>query len=630
MRKSNNRLLLVIIVLFSVLSPEVGAAPTPVMRYDRVTIVFIPGIYGSTLEDVAENSFWGENGIGPYGLSLVDHPDLIPELFENVRFSIGVFGKTVKGYSGIHHNARHLAGRALVFPYDWRKSNKTSAAELDKFLCRELPDIDPTKRIVFVAHSMGGLVLRHWIKDFIDGANGTCSGLGIEHIDRFVFAGTPHVGSMEPVITLFSGKTALETNPIYSSLFTGGMAGDAVTFESAYELMPADNIAGPQCSGTRSDRVMYLSKDIGTGSNIPIYLDSLQSWKNFNLPKELPSGTSIEQLWPLIEKRLKTASSVVCELLTYNAPPSVVAKMNFIVGELRDRRSDQGFAVSTADRIVVTALPNRDPELKLAKAKGDGTVPYWSAEPQALGMFHFSSFPQSTNQPHESILDDIEIVSHLQRVVDNAALDVAWLSEKPFEIDIEDKNAWLMAKREFVKRPLEQISPEVYAASINYLSERANAIGITGLEIYRDTKQYSGGDKVKNSAVGYALAASVGTGLNKQSLIWANQNSTIALHKIGNQSLAVASAIRTGQVNIAVENGLSSADEPGLAEALADVEAGWRSVAGSHEAQKFDPGLANVLSQSEEFDPALFDQPQFRAYNFLSAESPKGPTEIDS
>ncbi|WP_171904915.1 esterase/lipase family protein [Hoeflea olei] len=247
--------------------------------YSKVTVVFIPGIYGSILEDEDKNIFWGENGIGKEGLSLERFPKLKPYLFEDVRFSIGLFGKTIQGYSGIRQNLQMLGQKVLVFPYDWRRSNKKSAEELAKFLCEEFPQIKKDERLVFVAHSMGGLVLRHWIKDHMGRARTGCQNLGIENINSFTFAGTPHAGSLEPIRTIFNGKTSLDDNPIYSFLFTKRMASDAITFESAYELLPATSIGGAECVQDEST-ALRLSMDIGTGKSLPVFLDDIENWRS--------------------------------------------------------------------------------------------------------------------------------------------------------------------------------------------------------------------------------------------------------------------------------------------------------------------------------------------------------------
>ena len=79
----------------------------------------------------------------------------------------------------------------LLFPYDWRLSNRyngerlgaASEAMLDQWRRRGGPFADA--RAVFICHSMGGLVAR-WYVDRLGGA---------EHTKALITLGTPHRGA---------------------------------------------------------------------------------------------------------------------------------------------------------------------------------------------------------------------------------------------------------------------------------------------------------------------------------------------------------------------------------------------------------------------------------------------------
>jgi len=601
-----------LLTLFSLAG--IGSACAQSQRYGDVTLVFIPGIYGSTLSDEGGKVFWGDNGIGSNGLSLDKYPNLVPALFKNVRFSVGMLGTTVRGYAGIERNARHLAKDVLTFAYDWRKSNKSSSAQLNQFLCSHIPANGRRNRIVFVAHSMGGLVLRHWIKDFLGEELGSSSCIKRDDVETFIFAATPHIGSLEPVRTLFEGETNLDINPIVSSLFTGRMATDGITFESAYELLPAHNIAGPDCAGFDPAMAMKLSKDIGTGSDIPVYLNEIESWRLLEIPSDLPEELDRDSALSMIEQRVGNASAVVCELLSYTIPPAVARKMNFVVGELRDQRTRQNFQKTTLERVVIEAISDRDRTLRVSTGKGDGTVPYWSSEPSAFGVGETSDYPQATNQPHESVLDDVGVVAHLQRVIERAAKSVAWLNRNPLDSEIVDRASFDRAVQALADLPLGTLAPEVLTEGASLLTAKANDLGISGLDIYRQSRSYADANDPARAAVGYFIAAQIGTDLNATSALWANQNAAYFLKQVGNPELAAAAAIQAGKLNQFYFEQIGSQDRAVPIGTITKIESGWRSIITSETIETFDPGVSAVIKESPRFDPGVFNEPQVKAY----------------
>ncbi|MFD7409283.1 esterase/lipase family protein [Streptomyces sp. NPDC059866] len=91
-------------------------------------------------------------------------------------------------------------GNLLPFPYDWRLSVRLNARRL---AARVEPALaawrtrtgDPTARAVFVAHSMGGLVVRYYL-DVLGGSR---------HARSLVTIGTPYRGSVNALTSLHGG-----------------------------------------------------------------------------------------------------------------------------------------------------------------------------------------------------------------------------------------------------------------------------------------------------------------------------------------------------------------------------------------------------------------------------------------
>jgi len=581
-----------------------------VPRPDQVVIVFIPGIYGSILSNENNQPLWGEDGIGEPGLSLIEIPNAQHSLFADVKFRVGFLEKTIRGYSGFNIRSGFISEKSLTFTYDWRKSNVTSASMLDNYLCNELKDFKKPFRIVFVAHSMGGLVLRHWIKNHLGQLNLGCNTINAQDVAEFIFVGTPHLGAMETVAALLTGKSSLERNPIYAALFTGGMAAYGITFESTYELLPVVTIAGPNCSGLK-DKHSKLMLDIGTGINIPIYLNNIENWIELGIPKDKPNNISDKQLFETITTRIDAASKVVCDLNSWIVPTDLAAKMHFIVGELIDEKNPDIVQKSTWDSIEIIQYPGKEREIKDGKTNGDGTVPLSSAEPSAINTPNplTMNLPVASLQEHSTLLDDVLIVKHIQRILNRAAIHVALMTENPLGTPISSKADWEEARNVLVDFAVEDTPPEVYTVAIKNLSNKAISLNISGTEIYRDAKSHVNSDKMKEQiykAVGFEIASTYQTELNKQSIFWAHQNSSYSWLNTGNNLMAIMSALEAGKTN--AELRFAKPDGKQLAAGQIDRnEKAWRSILKSFEVVSKYPDVAKWAQNSQNLDATIFE-----------------------
>ncbi|MFE7558795.1 hypothetical protein [Kitasatospora sp. NPDC057500] len=198
---------------------------------DHDLVVFVPGILGTRLtrdgEDVWNQSKQALLGLrrpgraveglmlppgvgdeapeGPWALDadqLLKGPEALPGLvssmgYPDVRAALGWSG--AEGREQGPHPKQYL-----VFPYDWRLSNRFTARQLrervDSALAewRELaPGVHPQARddppkLILVCHSMGGLVARYYLE---------CLG-GREHTRALVTLGTPFRGAAKAVRVL--------------------------------------------------------------------------------------------------------------------------------------------------------------------------------------------------------------------------------------------------------------------------------------------------------------------------------------------------------------------------------------------------------------------------------------------
>jgi hypothetical protein len=91
------------------------------------------------------------------------------------------------------------AGNLVVFPYDWRLSNRYNARELERVVVPALKRWreagHPQARLVFICHSMGGMVVRYFLE--VLGGEALCRSL--------VTMGTPYRGSLSALRYLVDG-----------------------------------------------------------------------------------------------------------------------------------------------------------------------------------------------------------------------------------------------------------------------------------------------------------------------------------------------------------------------------------------------------------------------------------------
>ncbi|HSV66516.1 MAG TPA: hypothetical protein VLJ59_11495 [Mycobacteriales bacterium] len=226
------------------------------MQQDRLRhlIVIVPGIGGSVLEDETGGVVWGtRRGIAgsvasPSRLSLAER--LTPVgLIPTITVVPGFFA--VAGYDALVWQicttfagsgggpvqvdvARpgvppHLGADVVLFPYDFRLGVADAAARLGEELERRLGGLTADARrgrVIVLAHSMGGLVARHWL-----GGLGGAGRRAAEDCAALVTIGTPHRGAPKALDWLVNG---VRVGPL-----TLGRATELLReWPSAYELLP--------------------------------------------------------------------------------------------------------------------------------------------------------------------------------------------------------------------------------------------------------------------------------------------------------------------------------------------------------------------------------------------------------
>ncbi len=300
----------------------------------RNPVVVIPGILGTKLESVDGTKVWGSFTFGaadadfPDGARLVALPmeqgrplsaltdDVIPTtvldvvvadvgLFRGIeigayvdilktlaagKYRDNMFGEAgVVDYGGLHYTC-------FQYAYDWRRDVAESAVLLDELIHdakqasrvgRGLPD-DARVKVDVVAHSMGGLVLRYYLRYGTqplpeDGSLPELTWAGAQHIEHAILIGTPNAGSVLSFQQLVDGWDLGPLFPNYRASVLG-------TMPAIYQLLPR----------SRHARVI----DESTGEPIDIF--DADEWlkrewgladpaQDFKLEELLPDAASAEE-----------------------------------------------------------------------------------------------------------------------------------------------------------------------------------------------------------------------------------------------------------------------------------------------------------------------------------------------
>ena len=223
---------------------------------DTAPVILIPGAFGSRLRDRATGE---EVWPGPWWRILFSsYPQLALDFdaetgtprdarLEAFDIAERAFGRdfyrpimdTLSRHGGYR---RTVPGtpvakgerRFYVFHYDWRQDNVQSARALHGLIEQVRRDHgDPALRVDLVAHSMGGLVARYYLRfgtrDVLEGSGRQVTMEGAAAVRKLVLLGTPNLGSVSSLQAFLSGER----------VGLGRIAPRTLaTFPSGYQLFP--------------------------------------------------------------------------------------------------------------------------------------------------------------------------------------------------------------------------------------------------------------------------------------------------------------------------------------------------------------------------------------------------------
>ena len=281
------------------LDPDIARKFQEIIERYKPLVVFIPGILGTRLVDADDGTvLWGKSHVGRTDevaaklsyCSNVRVKKTILSTFDTGWTDENVYGKWIKSLTEV----KFLTGRKYeIFPYDWRQDIDKSASDLDEFLLNLNVGELKNRSVVFVAHSMGGLVLTSWYyKNYLPNQNRYTFEIG-----KSVFLGTPHSGAPSTLKVLMEGYRTSHNRffKFFESFIVGALDQVGYTFPSIYQLLPPDH----------QKFIRYTDSD---DRSVLIPHFEADRWSEFNLLQNSPSAFKAPNNCSSLSKLLSRAS----------------------------------------------------------------------------------------------------------------------------------------------------------------------------------------------------------------------------------------------------------------------------------------------------------------------------------
>lgn len=211
--------------------PLIVKVRNPVILIPGITATYLNRNYGDKSEiwpDLGklllspDDSFLNDLILNKDGTESIEYPLIVGDIIRKM-VTVDVFDGLINKFI----NDGYVEGKDLfVFPYDWRVSTGEISIKL-KDKIEEAISKSSSDKVDIVAHSMGGLVAKKYIKDY-----------GEEKIDQLIFLGTPQLGSPKAFKALMFGdpmgyqKLFLGLSKLRTKIISQNMP-------SVYELLPS-------------------------------------------------------------------------------------------------------------------------------------------------------------------------------------------------------------------------------------------------------------------------------------------------------------------------------------------------------------------------------------------------------
>ncbi len=193
--------------------------------------------------DRLESPSEGDGTIGQVEATVGRVP-IVVGAYGNLLSAFGI-GSYMGSYGGAGRGPTYSSearATSFEFAYDWRRSLDESAAQLLEFMQLATYFVQARKgnsepvKFDVVAHSMGGLLLRYFLRYGsqllpYDGSLPRLTWAGAELVNTAIIIGTPNAGSLFALHRLTSGLPGTLVHPGYDPLMLG-------TMPAIYQLLP--------------------------------------------------------------------------------------------------------------------------------------------------------------------------------------------------------------------------------------------------------------------------------------------------------------------------------------------------------------------------------------------------------
>jgi pimeloyl-ACP methyl ester carboxylesterase len=480
-----------------------------VMYATQPVVIFLPGILGSKLQDGQSNIFG--DGSPSEKIAYVEgkhvQADLLDE-FKLVPFRTPLTNAYSKPVSLMEGITLAEGARFRIFAYDWRQSNVRSAEDFSNFICDHIEEIR-SRPVIFIAHSMGGIVLKYWFAAKYHLA--TCGEQKIDKVipassvKHVVFVGTPHLGAPKALSALLENYYLIgDRDGAYLTRLLNSTIAKALneyggTFPSAYELLPR---LTPDCAATWANYPLMLNV---SGADHPVKdIFLIDLWEKYKWPKGPYANAPLVRqqfLTSNLAKFLQNANALTCSLANYD-----------IDKEFKVTRFYGAEIANTDCSLIVKATDYRgEYTLDFRTCPGDGTVPVESANERGDGRplpgehlallsadaftsFLSGLFAQNVKdldvayaKATRSDLGPVELRAKLDLIVPSSSASPASQSEEAAADITARTNEAVLQRRDELKK----LSP-----------------GTTAIKIYKESHEKNSASKAPlERATGYQIAA---------------------------------------------------------------------------------------------------------------------------
>jgi len=368
------------------LAPQQQKILEPLVKNADPAFIIIPGIMGSKLSrlvDGREDVFWGKiRNIGrndpafEYRKTDTISATVLDQLYLPLGPQIDVYGKAYKQLAMVTGSTE----RVLRFAYDWRQSNVRSSADFSKWLCTpSVRGVLKDRPVIVVAHSMGGLILKHWLKNRYTASceEGTEQFASWINIKRIVLAGTPNYGAPKALLSFSRGQTMfvdpavdgaiwrvlrwMDVNLLSNNLNTYG-----IRYPSAYQLLPITNMNECFRKDWRdASSIEFFTEDKTRADNLNLFDPGV--WRILGWPRQLSGDARDQFIDKELPALLSEAKGFLCDIANYDIDSHF--EVIRLAGIAQDTICKIRFKPPNYDGIV------SDDDY----CEGDGTVPLWIA-----------------------------------------------------------------------------------------------------------------------------------------------------------------------------------------------------------------------------------------------------------